>query len=209
MANWSGHLIGFMVNTSSCGCATRAIIFTQASFCQWKRKYKLGLITPFKYYSWCCSYFYHFVKENVTNTETVVCSKNKIHIYTFVAFSLYHRGKQSQIAKFMGPTWGPPGSCRPQMGPMLAHEPCYQGCYCSLWIMSLDKWYQVMKVMKSNYIHIWVEWFAVAQLWCIGIDFVLFCHGLVSIDFALIHQDNITYIRDISWLYQCQWINSE
>ena len=26
----------------------------------------------------------------------------------------------SQIAVFMGPTWGPPGSCRPQMGPMLA-----------------------------------------------------------------------------------------
>ena len=23
-------------------------------------------------------------------------------------------------ARFMGPTWGPPGSCRPQMGPMLA-----------------------------------------------------------------------------------------
>ena len=22
------------------------------------------------------------------------------------------------IARFMGPTWGPPGSCRPQMGPM-------------------------------------------------------------------------------------------
>ena len=28
--------------------------------------------------------------------------------------------KQSQIARFMGPTWGPSGSCRPQMGPMLA-----------------------------------------------------------------------------------------
>ena len=26
----------------------------------------------------------------------------------------------AQIAKFMGPTWGPPGSCRPQIGPMLA-----------------------------------------------------------------------------------------
>ena len=25
---------------------------------------------------------------------------------------------RSQIAKFMGPTWGPPRSCRPQMGPM-------------------------------------------------------------------------------------------
>ena len=27
----------------------------------------------------------------------------------------------TQIAKFMEPTWGPPGSYRPQMGPMLAH----------------------------------------------------------------------------------------
>ena len=27
---------------------------------------------------------------------------------------------QSKIAKFMGPTWDPPGSCRPQMGSMLA-----------------------------------------------------------------------------------------
>ena len=26
----------------------------------------------------------------------------------------------SQIARFLGPTWGPPGSCRPQMGPMMA-----------------------------------------------------------------------------------------
>ena len=26
----------------------------------------------------------------------------------------------TQITRFMRPTWGPPGSCRPQMGPMLA-----------------------------------------------------------------------------------------
>ena len=26
----------------------------------------------------------------------------------------------SRIARFMGPTWGPPGSCRPPMGPILA-----------------------------------------------------------------------------------------
>ena len=26
----------------------------------------------------------------------------------------------SQVTKLMGPTWGPPGSCWPQMGPMLA-----------------------------------------------------------------------------------------
>ena len=29
-------------------------------------------------------------------------------------------GISPQIARFMGPTWGPPGSCRPQMGLMLA-----------------------------------------------------------------------------------------
>ena len=28
--------------------------------------------------------------------------------------------RATQIAKFMGPTWDPPGSCQPQMGPMLA-----------------------------------------------------------------------------------------
>ena len=28
--------------------------------------------------------------------------------------------KRTQVARFMGPTWGPPVSCRPQMGPMLA-----------------------------------------------------------------------------------------
>ena len=36
-----------------------------------------------------------------------------------------HKGPQ--IAIFMGPTWGPHESCRPHVGPMLPHEPCYQG----------------------------------------------------------------------------------
>ena len=27
----------------------------------------------------------------------------------------------------MGPTWGPPGSCRPRWAPYWPHEPCYQG----------------------------------------------------------------------------------
>ena len=39
----------------------------------------------------------------------------------------------SQIARFMGPPWGPPGPCRPQMGPMLvpwtllSHPSTHQG----------------------------------------------------------------------------------
>ena len=31
------------------------------------------------------------------------------------------------IAKFMGPTWGPSGSCRTQMAPCWPHETCYEG----------------------------------------------------------------------------------
>ena len=35
--------------------------------------------------------------------------------------------KVTQIARFMGPTWGPPGSYRPQMAPCWPHEPWCQG----------------------------------------------------------------------------------
>ena len=30
----------------------------------------------------------------------------------------------------MGLTWGPPESCRPQVGPILALEPCYLVIFC-------------------------------------------------------------------------------
>ena len=43
----------------------------------------------------------------------------KCNMYLY-ATAKYKQYKVSQIAKFMGPTWGPPGSCRPQKGPMLA-----------------------------------------------------------------------------------------
>ena len=36
-----------------------------------------------------------------------------------------------QIAKIMGLTWDPPGSCRPQMGPMLAPWTLLSGAVCS------------------------------------------------------------------------------
>ena len=49
----------------------------------------------------------------------------------FVLLSVGFEPMTSQIAKFVGPTWGPPGSCRHQMGTMLANEPCYQGSYSS------------------------------------------------------------------------------
>ena len=44
--------------------------------------------------------------------------------------TLYHLGIiRSQIAKLMGPIWGASGSCRPQMGPMLAPWTLLSGVY--------------------------------------------------------------------------------
>ena len=55
---------------------------------------------------------------------------------------------RSQIAKFMRPTWGPPGSCWPQMGPMLALWNLLSGvrCYnvnCG-WYINISSYY-IMK----------------------------------------------------------------
>ena len=45
-----------------------------------------------------------------------------------------HNDRPAQMARFMGPTWGPPGSCRPQMGPMLAP-----------WTLLSGKWYLAIR----------------------------------------------------------------
>ena len=37
-----------------------------------------------------------------------------------VTWCIHCTNNTSHIARFMGPTWGPPGPCRPQMGPTLA-----------------------------------------------------------------------------------------
>ena len=50
-------------------------------------------------------------------------SNNQKHwqmVSYFIFTTVFVDGKAPQMAKFKGPTWGPPGSCRPKMGPMLA-----------------------------------------------------------------------------------------
>ena len=51
--------------------------------------------------------------------------------------SFHVNNKISQIAKFMGPTWGPPGSCRPQMSLMLAPWTLLSGMLTSLYLTEL------------------------------------------------------------------------
>ena len=63
--------------------------------------------------------------------STIIKSQCKLHDVVFLWLNVFSsfsmlppflpslQSMTTQIAKFMGPTWGPPGSCRPRMGPML------------------------------------------------------------------------------------------
>ena len=57
-----------------------------------------------------------------TNCFQLVSSLN-ITWFGITLYCIQHSNTRvitSLIARFMGPTWGPPGSCRPQVGPILA-----------------------------------------------------------------------------------------
>ena len=58
--------------------------------------------------------------------------------------------KCSQIVKFMGPTWGPPGSCRPQMGPMLPHFALLWGFTSGGQLCGWDNTVNVAKISGCN-----------------------------------------------------------
>ena len=55
---------------------------------------------------------------------TATLTSQQVRCFLDASFS---RSVTTQIARFMGPTWGPPGSCRPQVGPMLAPQTLLSG----------------------------------------------------------------------------------
>ena len=93
-------------------------------------------------YSMWCHCHHCFGIKGVTNTQHANLFWRRMEIYfhlwlliwiemTLVVETFPRRVKTpigedrglctlSQITKFMGPTWGPPGSCRTQMGPVMA-----------------------------------------------------------------------------------------
>ena len=87
--------------------------------------------------------------------------------------------KLSQTAKFIGPTWGPPGSCRPQMGPMLAPWTLLSGMWCNLWafqrnltvsglhLFCTNTFMSPLVIIPSNFV--WYLLLQTRQLWS-GLD---------------------------------------
>ena len=53
------------------------------------------------------------------------------------------------LAKFMGPTWSPPGSCRPQMGPMLDPWTLLSGDIFKKNFLNENVWFFIKISLKS------------------------------------------------------------
>ena len=147
-------------------------------------------------------------------------------IYTWVCLPC--AAGLSQIANFMGPTWGPPGSCRPQMGPMLAPWTLLSGMFsaelsdpslcnsfeefitgyrndniqCSQWwksyLFALTPQYHLSRVYPRHHAY--------------GIVATCLVWSLFSIDLHLfidILQGYFTGTEALIWFPQCQWRNTK
>ena len=75
-----------------------------------------------------------------------------------IFFIINDTANSPHIAKFMGPTWGPPGSCRPQMGPMLAPWTLLSGSSI-IWCKSIFNHEIYIYLFKYKFCHPWIlQW---------------------------------------------------
>ena len=65
-----------------------------------------------------------------------------------VSHPTYIETKTSQIVRFMGPTWGTPGSCRPHMGPMLAPWTLLSGILAAIVRLDMGKPASLTEIRK-------------------------------------------------------------
>ena len=59
------------------------------------------------------------IMHMIRDVEYCIAVSHKPTLRIYLRATLVALEKSSQIARLMGSTWGPPGSCRPQVGPML------------------------------------------------------------------------------------------
>ena len=69
---------------------------------------------------------------------------SNLHIFT---------GPSTLIARFMGPTWGPSGANRTQLGPIWPHELCYLGRYLPGHMILLAPKYELLVAIFQNLLY--------------------------------------------------------
>ena len=108
------------------------------TYCTWELsvmldrwRCSLAVVTPVKWECGSRDLIGTVLKSDISPTKKLVTGVS----YTTPRSMI----KVPQIAKFMGPTWDPPGSCRPpSWAPCRPREPCYQG-----------HWYHGFSIEKS------------------------------------------------------------
>ena len=70
----------------------------------------------------------------------------------------FHTNRTTLIARFMGPTWGPSGADRTQVGPMLAPWTLLSGYGCWLWCRG-----EVPRVFPVDLVKHFVKWRLISE----------------------------------------------
>ena len=114
-----GYMYVLVVETNTAMCPVRS---HNNNICTWIKSHIMLLIV----YVWSLSPSGHFEIDSLTgkNRKNMVNIQKDIYNWWESGHYVYWqsdvRRAPVQIARFMEPTWGPPGPCRPQMCPMLA-----------------------------------------------------------------------------------------
>ena len=74
-----------------------------------------------------------------------------VQCHPLCPWSLFWTTGLTLIARFMGPTWGPPAADRTQVGPILPREPC------SLGRLSDNRYFWFCNLATSNSIHVYLH----------------------------------------------------
>ena len=100
--------------------------------------------------TWCCKFKMQQVFPNISNW------------YICIAFPLITITDTSQIAGFMGPTWGPLGPVGPRWAPCRPNESCYQGYHVrSICVYGTANWVLISLGIElspvSQKVSIWID----------------------------------------------------
>ena len=131
----------------------------------------------------------HLENEMASVVEIHLCDRQESLLYiinTMAADGLVRHTRShgisshgtSLIARFMGPTWGPSGADRTQVGPMLAPWTLLSGLLTHLMMTSSNG--NIFRITG----HLWIHWSLVNSLhkeqWCGAFMFSLICTWINS-----------------------------
>ena len=92
----------------------------------------------------------------------------------------------SQIAKFIGPTWGPQGSCRTQLGPTLAPWTLLLGLICNY-----REWRCEFRIWSKPQLQYWF-----LQTWN---NWVTFFQNVILLSNVISYKCSIFYLKLVEW----------